>query len=209
MFIAVIQRSFRMIFRKLPPSSGNQPLPKEECKMTINLTRISLAALAVLTLSTSFASAGGGNGGIVNMPIVNVPIINNNGSGGNGNFGPGIIDLDPPSFDPAPKPPVIKIIDIWGPKNAPKSDTSKPSEGLPDIGCKVKDVGAATDDFWIINTGDVTLPMGLKVRYRVPSTGDHGAFELPRDLAVGQKLKISNLLNDAAPGAPCSVRIIA
>lgn len=182
--------------------------------MTTTLTKLTLVALAFLSLSTSFASAGGGNGNIVNMPIVNLPPMNIPQGNGNGNNGPGIIDMDPPSFGPANPP--IKILDDGvgsggpGPHGTPIVDHGqRQDQGLPDVGCKVQAPGATTDDIWIINTGDVTLPMGSKIRYRVPSTGDHGAFELPRDIAVGQKFKIVDLLNGALSGAPCTVRIIA
>jgi hypothetical protein len=170
--------------------------------MTTTLTKLTLVTLAALALSTSFASAGGGNNGIIQMPQINIPQINvNNGP---------VIDKDPPSFGPA-KP--IKILDDGvgsggpGPHTTPVTDHNQP-QGFPDVGCKVQAPGASTDDIWIINIGDVTLPMGSRIRYRVPSTGDHGAFELPRDLAVGQKLKVSDLLSDAASGAPCTVRLV-
>ena len=178
--------------------------------MISTMTKLTLAALAMLTLSTSFASAGGGNGNIVSMPIVNLPPMNV--PQGNGNNGVAIIDMDPPSFGPANPP--IKILDDGvgsggpGPHGTPVTDHDQ-RQGLPDVGCKVQAPGATTDDIWIINTGVVTLPMGSRIRFRVPSTGDHGAFVLPRDIAVGQKLKVVDLLNDAASGAPCTVRIIA
>lgn len=175
--------------------------------MITTTTKLTLTALAALALSTSLASAGGGNGnnGIIKLPPMNIPQINVSN-------GPGIIDMDPPSFGPANPP--IKILDDGvgsggpGPHDIPVVDHGQ-HDGLPDVGCKVQAPGATTDDIWIINTGDVTLPMGSKIRFRVPSTGDHGAFELPRDIAVGQKLKIADLLNDAASGASCTVRLLA
>jgi hypothetical protein len=77
------------------------------------------------------------------------------------------------------------------------------------IDCQVKDVVPTTDDLWLLNDGNAELPAGLKIKFHVPATGDHGAFMLNRSIAAGHKIKIAGLLDDAPSGAPCRVQILA
>lgn len=73
------------------------------------------------------------------------------------------------------------------------------------LDCKVAEAG---DDLWLVNFGSDEIPSGTKVRYTVPSTGDHGAFLLPRSIDPGKTIKISDLLHGADDGAPCRVQIL-
>jgi hypothetical protein len=58
------------------------------------------------------------------------------------------------------------------------------------LDCDVEGEAPVTDDFFIVNIGSAELPEGLKIRYEIPSTGERGAFLLPRSLATGQKAKV-------------------
>ena len=163
------------------------------------------ATLALLVASTSFADAGG-------VKIIELPKPTKSGV---------VIDpshpkpIDIPGGPSGPDEPVTTIdpshpkpIDIPAPGG---QGSGKPGTGATPsiaIACTIADPLGTTDHFWIVNSGDVALPLGLKVRYRVPATGDHGAFVLPQQIAVGARLLIPNLLHGAPDGAPCTAQII-
>lgn len=125
-----------------------------------------------------------------------------------------------PIQDPKPKMPYIPI-------DFPPAKPAKPDitiiPGIIDVmldhskatdrpvlmvDCMVKDNAPTTDDMWIVNVGSTDLPAGVKIRFAVPSTGDHGAFLLNRSIASGHKAKVADLLHDARSGAPCRAQIL-
>ena len=65
-----------------------------------------------------------------------------------------------------------------------------------------------TNDLWIVNIGEEILQVDTKVRWRVPSTGEHGAFLLPKDIPVGEERVIRNFLGDTEGGAECRIALI-
>jgi hypothetical protein len=153
------------------------------------LTKVSAFALAALVASTSLAGAG---------PFIKFPIqVVDNGPH---------VDTNPPVFtfpQPEPRTPRIPIVDIRGHNDVQHNEVQLA------VDCKVQSPLAVTDDIWIVNTGNTVLPSGITIKYRVPSTGDHGAFLLPRSIEVGDKLKISDLLHGAESGAPCTAKVLA
>ena len=169
----------------------------------MNIKAIAATTLVLLVASTSLACAGGIK--IIELPKptkVDVVIDASN---------PKPIEMPKPA---GPDKPVIiidpsnpKPIDIPIPSDAKGNPASGPAPLLA-LACAVADPLGDTDHFWIVNSGDVALPVGLKIRYRVAATGDRGAFVLPRQVAVGAKLLIPNLLHGAPNGAPCSAQII-
>jgi hypothetical protein len=76
------------------------------------------------------------------------------------------------------------------------------------IDCRVEDGGGTTNDLWIINTGEHLLEHDIKVRWRVPSTGEHGAFLLPKDIPIGEERVLRDFLRDTEAGAECRIEII-
>ena len=70
------------------------------------------------------------------------------------------------------------------------------------LSCKI-----ITGELWLLNTGGRDISGGTRVRFTVPSNGDHGAFLLPRGIDAGQKLKLSDMLGAGAGGA-CRVQIL-
>lgn len=180
--------------------------------MTRIKTLVAIALSAVVT-SASVASAVDNWG--VGKPIPDLPGGNN---GGGVVFVP--IKVDPPQDKP--KVPYIPLDVDFGDNgdpdipivlDVPFYEPRPPMDGVPEaavlqVDCLVRDTEPTTDDLWIVNVGEAELPAGLKIKFSVPSTGDRGAFLLNRSIAVGQKAKASDLLNDAASGAPCRVQII-
>ena len=65
-----------------------------------------------------------------------------------------------------------------------------------------------TNDLWLINIGEKILEHDLKIRWSIPSTGQHGAFLLPKDIAVGEQKVIRDFLVDTENGAECRIEII-
>lgn len=124
------------------------------------------------------------------------------------------IDIEDPDEDDDPQIPYVPgLLDLGGEVEDPviQYPFGKPTKSesvVMALDCSVADPLGSTDHFWIVNAGNVALPGGLKIRYRVKATGDHGAFLLPRQVAVGGKLLIPNLLHDAPDGAPCTAQII-
>jgi hypothetical protein len=190
--------------------------------MHMNFKAITAGTLAALIASTSLASAAGG--GIVikpQQPKPPVSIVDPD------HYKPIHIPID--ISQPKPKPiqiipsdpivnkPVFKPVG-GGKPNIPvipiplDADAGgKAGDGVSPVlalACTVADPLVNGDSFWIVNAGNVALPVGLKIRYRVHATGDHGAFLLPRQVAVGGKLLIPNLLHGAAEGARCKAEII-
>lgn len=177
----------------------------------MNIKVIVAATLSLIIASTSLASAGGVK--IIELPKPKKSDVVIDPSH------PKPIDI-PGGSSGGPKKPVIiidpsnpKPIDIpvnGGPDAGGGSQGSDNPNGTPllAIACAVVEPLGNTDHFWIVNAGDTALPVGLKVRYRVPATGDHGAFALPKQVAIGGKLMIPNLLHNAPDGAPCDAKII-
>lgn len=166
----------------------------------INYRGLTALSLTALVVSTSIVSAGGFQlPGIPKTPIViDKPIV---------------VD-----FPPKPHFPIIILDDGVGskpkipiiPVNIFDNDGSGgPSAPRLALDCDVLGPDATTDDFWIVNTGEAELPAGLKIRFKVPSTGDHGAFLLPRPVPVGKTTRIGGLLHAAEAGAPCTAGILS
>ncbi len=76
------------------------------------------------------------------------------------------------------------------------------------IDCTIKNDKPITNDMWLINTGEHILEINTKVRWRVPATGEHGAFLLPRDIPVGAERVLRNFLADVQGGSECRIEII-
>ena len=73
------------------------------------------------------------------------------------------------------------------------------------IDCSVRAETPTTDDLWLLNVGDTTLPAGTQVRFRVAASGDHGVFELRQDIPAGKALILPAFLSKAVPtGSGCS-----
>ncbi|HVY50069.1 MAG TPA: hypothetical protein VHA07_00765 [Devosia sp.] len=172
----------------------------------IALSFAATVAAASLSIAwTPVAEAG------PNIPIVKIPIQNGNGGNGNGNGGNGtpyipiIVFPDPPK----PKIPILILDDGVGSggPNTPAVHT-QPHALEVAIDCRVKAEDGLDGDLWIINTGEAPISAGTAIRFRVPSTGDHGAFELNRSILPGARVKVPDLLHGAEGGAPCGVQII-
>ena len=77
------------------------------------------------------------------------------------------------------------------------------------IDCAIKDDQPITNDFWVVNVGTQILPAGTMIRWRVPATGEHGAFLLPKDIPVGEERVLVDFLADVPIGSECRIQIIA
>ena len=66
-----------------------------------------------------------------------------------------------------------------------------------------------TNDLWIVNVGTDILPAGTKISWRIPATGEHGAFLLPKDIPVGEERVLTDFLADVEVGSECRIQIIA
>jgi hypothetical protein len=142
------------------------------------LTKLTVIALATLVASTSIAGAGG------------IRTITN------------LTGNPPPSNGPTLKLPEVP------PLTLPHFEQDKPKNLYKAVECKVKGPLGVTDDMWVINTGNVILPSGILIKFRVPSTGDQGEFLLPKTLDVGDKVSVADLLSDAPNGSPCKVKLV-
>jgi hypothetical protein len=87
--------------------------------------------------------------------------------------------------------------------NWPVTGPNNPTEqrhGAPDLVCRMKGF-----DFWIINFGSATVDSGRQVAWSSPTTEDGDVITLPKTLAPGEQLKLTNVLSDVpSRGAPCS-----
>jgi hypothetical protein len=188
----------------------------------MNIKAITAIALATLVASTSLASAAGG-GIIIKQPMPKDPVPHVDPDHYKPIYIP--IEVTPPIYGPEkPKEPVEPtweiipsdpIVNPNYPKPilnpGPLDPGGKSGDGQADflaLACAVADPLGSSNSFWIVNAGNVALPVGLKIRYRVAASGDRGAFLLPRQIAVGDKLLIPNLLHGAPDGAPCKAEII-
>ena len=77
------------------------------------------------------------------------------------------------------------------------------------LDCTIKDEEAVTTDLWLVNVGTAELPAGLKIRYSIPATGDHGAFYLPRDIKAGEEGRLADFISQIPVGEECRVEILA
>jgi hypothetical protein len=77
----------------------------------------------------------------------------------------------------------------------------------PRIDCRIKPDKPITNDLWIVNNGTHILEIDTKIRWRIPSTGQHGAFLLPKDIPVGEEKVLRNFLVDTKGGAECRIEI--
>ena len=156
----------------------------------LKITTLALMAL----LSIGVASIGATSTATAAAAMSTCPPSNPNCGGppppGGGGPGP---DGDPDPWEPPPPPPPGGKVDV------------RYSLALD---CDVDDEAPVTDDFFIINVGSEELPAGLKIRYEIPSTGERGAFLLPRSLAAGQKAKIADLLEQVDAGTECRAMVI-
>ena len=118
----------------------------------------------------------------------------------------------PPGDDPPPGDSVPLPDEPGG--NEPGDELDDPDESNDEqkpgvaLDCAIKDEQATTTDLWLVNVGTADLEAGLKIRYRIPATGDHGAFYLPRTIAVGEQARLSDFISEIPVGEVCSVEII-
>lgn len=177
-------------------------------------SKLTVLALTALIASTSLASAGDIYGPfgdvVIKDPLAgipqgpakpHIPIINKNG------------DVFIPLGPAKPVKPYIPIIGSNGQPIVPIGGFPKtPAETVQDellLDCAVPGVEfAATNDLLIKNLGSSDLPAGLKLKFRVRSTGDHGAFLLPNSIGAGKQLLIADMLHGATAGAPCDAQAI-
>jgi hypothetical protein len=77
---------------------------------------------------------------------------------------------------PPPPPPPPPPGGDGGPGDGSSDDPDGEIKVVLALDCAIKDEQALTNDLWLVNVGTGELPAGLKVRYDIPATGDHGAF---------------------------------
>ena len=98
---------------------------------------------------------------------------------------------------------------VGGDSSPADAKSSAQTDFNAQIDCEVPGVeSATTNDLVIENVGASDLPAGSKIRFRVPSSGDRGAFQLNRGIKAGAKLKIAGQLHGATVGAPCTVQLL-
>ena len=103
---------------------------------------------------------------------------------------------DDPGDDPEPGNPGPRPNDpLWIPRHDPRID------------CRIKPDKPITNDLWIVNNGEHILEHDTKIRWRIPSTGQHGAFLLPKDIPVGEEGVLRNFLVDTEGGAECRIEV--
>jgi hypothetical protein len=160
----------------------------------LNITKLSTIALAGLIASTSLASAGG----LLLDPPKKYDIFDDGVGSDPIHLTPIVIDFpDKPLTPVLPDPPVLNFPDK---PNHPKDLA---------IECSVHSPSGFTNDVWFMNVGTGDLESGTTIKWRIPSTDEHGAFLLPRTLESGEQIKISDLLlDDAASGAPCTSKLL-
>jgi hypothetical protein len=89
------------------------------------------------------------------------------------------------------------------------SSSDSSSEQDAQIDCAVPGAEfAMTNDLLIENVGSVDLPAGAKLKFRVRSSGDRGAFILHRTIGAGKQLLIPGMLHGATAGAACDAQIL-
>lgn len=172
-------------------------------------------AAAMLALASALPAAAAPNIVITipqkpKPPVIHIPSGN---GGGNGGGGISAGDFPPIKIPPKPRTPIVILDDGVG-SGGPGPDRPRGVGGKPHalqtaVGCSVKAPEGSTDNMWVINTGESELAAGTPIRFRVRSTGDHGAFRLNRSILPGGKIEVANLLHAAGNGAPCTVQIIA
>jgi hypothetical protein len=178
------------------------------------LSKLTVLALAALIASASLAPASDIYGPfgtvVIKDPLAGIPqgpakpqipIIGKNG-------GP-LVPLGPAK----PSKPYIPIVGSNGDPIVPIGGFPKtPADRVQTellFDCAVPGVEfAATNDLLIKNLGSSDLPAGLKLKFRVRSTGDHGAFLLPNSVGAGKQLLIADMLHGAIAGAPCDAQAI-
>jgi hypothetical protein len=131
---------------------------------------------------------------------------------------PGDEDNPPPDGDlPPPPPPPPPPGDEGTPDDGdtPGDIPPPPHVGDPlllalELDCAIKDKTPMTDDFWIVNVGTKPLPMGLKLKYAVPSVGDRGAFLLPREIMPGERAVLRDFISEeVAIDSECRIQVLA
>jgi hypothetical protein len=169
---------------------------------------IAAIAAGASLAAASMSPAAAGPKYVIHIPQQKPPIIHIPSSGGsNGGDDRPIIHI------PKPRTPIVILDDGVG-SGGPGPHTSHVVRTAPQsvqtaVDCSVKAPGGSTDNMWVINTGEAELAAGTSIRFRVRSTGDHGAFQLNRSIQPGGRLEIPHLLHGAANGAPCSVQILS
>lgn len=165
--------------------------------MTIDKTTMVAIALSAMVAACAFATTAEAGGKVKLSPVViNSPVLNIPSEDPYDPSDPfGIFDPQP---QPKPKPIYFPLPIDFGKKGQNEAHEMA-------LDCKVADAG---DDLWLVNFGSDEIPAGTKVRFSVPSTGDHGAFLVPRGIEAGKTIKISDLLHGAENGAPCRVQIL-
>lgn len=80
-----------------------------------------------------------------------------------------------------------------------KPRPSRPHHGIKDLECKMKGF-----DFWIINFGNNNVDSGSQISWSSPTTDDGDVITLPRMLAPGEELRLTDVLSDVPERfAPC------
>jgi hypothetical protein len=173
-----------------------------------------VAAASLSVAMTSMARAAL-NGPVIQMPQQDTPTVHipiNDPSGNNRNGGDTPIIKLPDNSSVRPYKPIVILDDgvgSGGPGPQVRQTVhSEPHSVQTAVDCSVKAPAGPTDRMWIINIGETDLAAGTPIRFRVRSTGDHGAFRLNRSIVPGGRIEIPNLLHGAQNGAPCSVQII-
>lgn len=164
-------------------------------------SRAFVAACAAILLATSLAHAGSRLD--ITIPQSNIPIYK------------GAVGISGDNT-PTPDIPIYKdAMGVSGGDDTPGPGSSQGKMGSRSpkqlaVSCSVagEREAAPSDDFWVVNVGDTDLDAGIKLRYRVPDSGDRGAFLLPAKLAAGEKLKVRGLLHAASHDAPCIIQIL-
>jgi len=78
------------------------------------------------------------------------------------------------------------------------------------LDCAIRDQDPTTSDFWLVNVGTDALPVGTRVQYRIPATGDRGAFMLRQEIPAGKARVLPNFISAAVKvGSECAVQIIS
>lgn len=81
----------------------------------------------------------------------------------------------------------------------PKPRPQRPHHSISDLECRMHGF-----DFWIINFGTQNVDSGRQVSWSSPSTEDGNVITLPRMLAPGEELRLTDVLSDVPERfAPC------
>ena len=67
---------------------------------------------------------------------------------------------------------------------------------------------ASSDDVLVANAGNIDLPAGTKLSWKVAASGDKGVAKLTQELEAGQKVRLADVLDeDVAKGTSCAAKV--